>query len=65
MDIKKITRNPLFYVLMIGFLLVRSVGEAINQVLGGEAARSNGRTGETTGGRAGERASGRADDDLE
>src|SRR3954470_20960509 len=33
MDIKKITRNPLFYVLMIGFLLV--VGFSLISSLGG------------------------------
>ena len=33
MDIKKITRNPLFYVLMIGFLLI--VGFSLISSLGG------------------------------
>jgi len=33
MDLKKITRNPLFYVLMIGFLLV--VGFSLISSLGG------------------------------
>ena len=33
MDVKKITRNPLFYVLMIGFLLV--VGFSLISSLGG------------------------------